>query len=331
MELARRGATDVRPNPMVGCVVVGRTGEVLGAGWHHRFGGPHAEVHALETLERVDLSGATLYVNLEPCSFHGKTPPCADLIVERGVGTVVIGALDPNPRVSGAGAERLRQAGVSLRIGVLEKECRILNAGFLTRMTLGRPHVTLKMAQSLDGFVAPRKGTSQWITGDSARRRVHAMRSWADAVLTGPGTILADDPSLTVRHAPGRSPLRIVLDARGVVPDGAKVLSDGNRTLIVRAPQDPSGRIDLKSWLSDVDPSILYILVEAGPTLSSAFLAGGLVDELAVFSAPILMGGGMPSFTDPARKTLAEALRPGGVQYEQVGLDMLTTLSLRQP
>jgi diaminohydroxyphosphoribosylaminopyrimidine deaminase/5-amino-6-(5-phosphoribosylamino)uracil reductase len=331
IELALRGGTDVRPNPMVGCVVVGSTGEALGVGWHQRFGRPHAEVHALDTLEDVDLSGATLYVNLEPCSFHGKTPPCADLIVERGVGTVVIGALDPNPRVAGAGAERLRQAGVTLRIGVLEKECRSLNAGFLTRMTLGRPHVTLKMAQSLDGFAAPQQGTSRWITGEPARKRVHAMRSWADAVLTGPRTILADDPGLTVRDAPGRSPLRIVLDAKGVVPDSAKVLSDGNRTLIVRGPQDPRGRIDLKSWIQDVDLSILYVLVEAGPTLSSAFLAEELVDELAVFTAPILMGGGMPSFTDPARETLAQALRPGAVHYEQIGLDMLTTLSLRQP
>ncbi|MBO6574751.1 MAG: bifunctional diaminohydroxyphosphoribosylaminopyrimidine deaminase/5-amino-6-(5-phosphoribosylamino)uracil reductase RibD [Rhodothermales bacterium] len=331
IELARRGGRDVRPNPQVGCVVVGSVGEVLGVGWHQQFGGPHAEVNALEGLTGMDLSQATAYVNLEPCSYHGKTPPCADLLIAAGVGTVVIGCLDPNPRVSGDGMQRLQQAGIAVRPGVMEVEARALNAGFLTRMTLGRPHVTLKLAQSLDGFVAPRAGSSQWITGDAARKRVHGMRAEVDAVITGSGTVVEDDPSLTVRHIEGPNPLRLVFDAKRRIPANARVLTDGGPTQVVSGPVDASGRIDLRAALEGLPEEVLYVLVESGPTLASAFLAAGLVDTLHMFTAPLLLGGGKPSFLDPARETLEHALRAKDVHYEQVGADMLTTIVFRHP
>ena len=327
LELASRGGRAVRPNPQVGCVVVGPAGEVLGAGWHERYGGPHAEVMALRDLVGVDLSQATVYVSLEPCSHHGKTPPCADLLVSRGVGTVVVGTLDPNPRVSGKGIQRLRESGIRVRTGCLEDECRAANAGFFRRMLTGRPHVTLKIAQSLDGCVAPRVGSSRWITGEASRKRVHAMRADADAVLTGTGTVLADDPSLTVRHVEGPNPLRLVLDRRGVIPVTARILSDGGRTTIIRGPV-VNDRIDLSAALTALPEDVLYLMVEAGPRLSSSMLADGLVDELHVFTAPVLLGGGRRSFDDPARETLAEALRATAVDYERVGVDMLTRITL---
>jgi diaminohydroxyphosphoribosylaminopyrimidine deaminase/5-amino-6-(5-phosphoribosylamino)uracil reductase len=330
LELASRGGRAVRPNPQVGCIVVGSAGEVLGAGWHEEFGGPHAEVNALRDLDGVDLSEATAYVTLEPCSHHGKTPPCADLLLNRGIGTVVVGVLDPNPRVSGEGVRRLEAAGVAVRTGCLEDECRAANAGFFRRMLTGRPHITVKIAQSLDGFVAPRVGSSQWITGEASRKRVHAMRAEADAVLTGTGTVLADDPSLTVRHVSGPDPLRLVLDRRGVLPVSARVLSDGGRTTVIRGPV-VNDRIDLAAALTALPAEVLYLMVEAGPRLTSSMLADDLADELHVFTAPVLLGGGRRSFDDPARETLADALRANAVEYERVGVDMLTRITLKAP
>lgn len=356
LELAQRGGRAVHPNPQVGAVVVSADGSVLGEGWHRVFGGPHAEVHALEGSQ--DLSAATLYVTLEPCSHHGKTPPCADLIIKQGVGRVVVGSPDPNPLVSGAGIQKLRDAGVSVEVGVLEEACRALNPGFMTRMDLGRPWVSAKIAQSLDGYVAPRIGTSQWITGHAARVRVHQMRADADAVLTGTGTVLADDPSLTVRHVQGPQPVRVVLDRRGVIPASARLFSDGGVTWVVTGPRAvPAGgeviRVDETTPGADQEASdastpatgfldlssVLHVLsnrgvgilmVEAGPTLTSALLAQDLVDELRIFSAPVLMGGGKPSFLDPARETLDQALRPIRVRYEEVAPDLLITLTLRE-
>ncbi len=330
LELASRGGREVRPNPLVGCIVVGAAGEVLGAGWHGQFGGPHAEVMALKDLVGVDLSEATLYVNLEPCNHHGKTPPCTDLLLSRGVGTVVVGAMDPNPRVSGEGIRHLRESGVEVRTGCLDEECTAVNAGFFRRMLTGRPHVTLKIAQSLDGYVAPRVGSSQWITGEASIKRVHAMRAEADAVLTGTGTVLADDPSLTVRLVEGPNPIRLVLDRRGVLPVSARVLSDGGRTTVIRGPV-VNERIDLSAALTALPEEILYLMVEAGPRLTSSMLSDGLVDELHVFTAPVLLGGGRRAFDDPARETLADALRATAVEYERVGLDMLTRITLREP
>ncbi|NNE71364.1 MAG: bifunctional diaminohydroxyphosphoribosylaminopyrimidine deaminase/5-amino-6-(5-phosphoribosylamino)uracil reductase RibD [Rhodothermales bacterium] len=330
LELAARGGRDVRPNPQVGCVIVGPSGEVLGAGWHQHFGGPHAEVVALQDLEGVDLSAATLFVNLEPCSYHGKTPPCADLLVARGIGSVVVGTLDPNPRVAGRGVEHLRSNGIQVTTGVLEDDARILNAGFFRRMRAGRPYVRLKMAQSLDGRAAPAKGSSRWITCEASRRRVHQMRADADAILTGTGTVLADDPSLTVRHVRGESPLRLVLDRRGVIPPTARVLTDGHATEIIRGP-DTGTEIDLAAALAAIRPEVLYLMVEAGPRLSSAMIQAGLVDELWVFTAPVVLGSGRASFEDPARETLEDALRGMTVHYEQVGVDMLTRITLQTP
>lgn len=330
LELASRGGREVRPNPMVGCVVVGPSGVVLGAGWHQTFGGPHAEVIALRDLAGVDLSDATLYVNLEPCSHHGKTPPCADHLIQRGVGAVVIGTLDPNPEVAGRGVERLKRHGTKVKVGVLPEECRALNVGFFRRMSESRPHVRVKIAQSADGRVAPASGTSRWITCEASRKRVHQMRADSDAILTGTGTVLADDPSLTVRLVRGESPLRLVLDRRGVIPPGARVLTDGHPTQVIRGPDTGTG-IDLAAALSALRGDIQYLMVEAGPRLTSSIIADGLADEVWVFTAPIMLGGGRSSFEDAARETLEDALRGKVVEYEQVGVDMLSRITLKAP
>lgn len=330
LELASRGGREVRPNPMVGCVVVGPSGVVLGAGWHQKFGGPHAEVVALRDLSGVDLSDATLYVNLEPCSHRGKTPPCADHLIERGVGTVVVGTLDPNPEVAGRGVERLRGHGIEVKVGVLPEECRALNVGFFRRMSESRPHVRVKIAQSVDGRVAPASGTSRWITCEASRKRVHQMRADSDAILTGTGTVLADDPSLTVRLVRGESPLRLVLDRRGVIPPTARVLTDGHPTQVIRGPDKGTG-IDLPAALSALDGDIQYLMVEAGPRLTSSIIADGLVDEVWVFTAPVMLGCGRSSFEDPVRETLEDALRGKVVEYEQVGVDMLSRITLKAP
>jgi diaminohydroxyphosphoribosylaminopyrimidine deaminase / 5-amino-6-(5-phosphoribosylamino)uracil reductase len=353
LELAARGGREVRPNPRVGAVLVSSKNQVLGQGWHARFGGPHAEVGALADAPDVDLDDCTLYVNLEPCCYHGKTPPCTDLILRKGVGRVVVGALDANPRVAGSGVAALRQAGVAVETGVLEAECRAIIAGFLTRMKLGRPWVSLKIAQSLDGFMAPAQGPSRWITGPESRARVHLLRAEADGVLTGTGTMLADNPALTVRHVPGPQPRRIFLDRRGIVPKSSRLLSDEHvpATIAVTATgrsalfaslraaggtvlevATAAGALSLPDILRRLgELKIQHLLVEGGPTLASSLLEAGMVDELMVFTAPILLGGGKPSAVLPHRGTLNDAIRPLRTQYERLGDDNLTTLTLRLP
>ncbi len=353
LELAARGGHDVRPNPRVGALLVDSSERVVGEGWHASFGGAHAEVGARRGSAAADLADCTLYVNLEPCCYHGKTPPCTELILRAGVGRVVVGALDANPKVAGAGVLKLRESGVAVETGVLEAQCRELNAGFLTHMGLGRPWISLKIAQSLDGFMAPTDGTSQWITGQESRTRVHEMRAEADAVMTGTGTMLADNPALTVRHVEGPQPRRIFLDRRARVPATANLLCDHHlaTTIAVTA----NGRAEAFSELQAAGGAVMEVvemdghlslgeimqalgsleiqalLVESGPTLASSLLEAGLVDELLIFTAPIILGGGKPSFTLPGRATLSDAIRAKNIRYERLGDDNLAILTLRQP
>jgi diaminohydroxyphosphoribosylaminopyrimidine deaminase/5-amino-6-(5-phosphoribosylamino)uracil reductase len=313
LELAARGRYTTDPNPRVGCVLV-RDGGVVGEGWHVRAGGPHAEINALHAAgERAQ--GATAYVTLEPCCHHGRTPPCTEALIGAGVRRVVAAMQDPNPRVGGAGFAALRAAGVEVRSGVLAAEAERLNPGFAMRMRHGRPWVRCKLAMSLDGRTAMAGGESRWITGEDARRDVHRWRARSSAILTGVGTVLADDPSLTVRlegeeFAGLRQPLRVILDSRLRTPPAARLLGLPGETLILTGAADReresrlrregisivtlpmrTGRLDLAAVLTYLGRmEINEIHLEAGPTLSGSLLAGGWVDELLVYLAPHLMG-----------------------------------------
>ena len=310
LELAALGRRTTQPNPRVGCVIAaGR--RIVGEGWHQRAGGPHAEVFALAAAGPL-ARGATAYVTLEPCNHHGRTPPCTDALLAAGVARVVYASRDPNPRVDGSGAARLRAAGVEVRDGLLCEAAAELNLGFFSRMRRGRPWLRLKLAASLDGRTALSSGESRWITSEAARADVQAWRAESAAVLTGAGTVLADDPALTVRIGDGsqRQPLRVILDSRLRVPAGARVFREpgGTVRLAVRgavpaAGGDPDpqpveyldagadGRVALGAALAWMGAQGLNeVWVEAGPTLAGALLGAGLVDELVLYFAPTLLG-----------------------------------------
>lgn len=316
LQLAERGLHTTMPNPRVGCVLVNR-GEVVGEGWHERAGQPHAEVHALRVAgERA--RGSAAYVTLEPCSHHGRTPPCANALIEAGVVRVIVAMRDPNPQVAGRGLELLTLAGVQVETGLMESQARELNIGFVSRMTRGRPWVRLKTASSLDGKTALANGVSQWITGPAARSDVQRLRARACAVLTGIGTILADDPQMTVRDLDsvgdrGRQPLRVVVDSQLRTPPTAKILHDEGAWLIcahadfarraalldagalILTQPGQNGRVDLAALLAELGSrGINELHVEAGSTLNGALLAARLVDEWVAYLAPRVMG-------DPAR------------------------------
>jgi diaminohydroxyphosphoribosylaminopyrimidine deaminase / 5-amino-6-(5-phosphoribosylamino)uracil reductase len=321
LRLARKGQRWVSPNPMVGAVVV-RGGAVVARGFHRRFGAPHAEVEALAQLEG-DLPDVTLYVNLEPCCHYGKTPPCADLILRRKVGHVVVGALDPNPRVRGRGVQMLREGGVQVRVGLLEPACRDLNRTFYHWMSHGVPWVTLKWAQSLDGRIATSSGHSRWISSEGSRRVAHALRATHDAVMVGVNTVLADDPRLTVRRVRGRDPVRVVLDRELRVPLEAEVVRGGagkpftwvacgreadpgkahvleSRGIrVIRCGERHRDGVELLPLLQQMGRSeISSILVEGGAKVHTSFLRAGLAQRLVCFVAPIVLGKGVEAVED---------------------------------
>lgn len=302
--LARRGLFTTHPNPRVGCVIA-RNDEVVGEGWHEAAGGPHAEVVALRAAgERA--RGATAYVTLEPCCHHGRTSPCSDALIAAGIARVVAATRDPNPRVAGGGLMQLEKAGIVVDVGLMEAAARELNRGFFARMQRGRPWVRIKLAASLDGRTALANGASQWITSEDARRDVQQWRAQSDAILTGSGTVLADNPRLTVREIPlRRQPLRAVIDSALRIDPNARVLREPGKTLVfTRATraldagdavevirQPGSGRVDLSQAMKVIaEREINEIWVEAGPGLSGALLKEGLVDEIIVYLAPRLFG-----------------------------------------
>ena len=307
IELARRGEYSTAPNPRVGCVIV-RDGEVLGRGWHVRAGEGHAEVNALRDAGDRDVTGATVYVSLEPCAFEGRTPACSQTLIKAGVGRVVAAMSDPHPKVAGQGFSELKNAGV--HIDILElPQARALNPGYLSRMTRGRPWIRLKVAVSADGRTAMANGESQWITGPEARADGQRWRARSCAVITGAGTVLADDPQLNVRdracavEARIRQPLRIVLDSTLRTPADAQIYTGEGDALVVFAdstaqPQAAvehllcgKGRVDLAQLLDQLaERQINEVLVEAGPSLLGSFLELGLWDELLVYQAGKLLG-----------------------------------------
>ena len=345
LRLARRGKGRTSPNPMVGAILV-RGGIVVGQGHHARAGEPHAEVLALQQAG-AKARGATLYINLEPCTHYGKTPPCAPRVVESRVKRVVVGMEDPNPRVKGKGIERLREAGLSVRVGVLETECRRLNEAFCKYIVAGEPYVSLKVASTFDGKIAARNGDSKWITGEDSRRFVHRLRDQTDGVLVGIGTILKDDPRLTARVKGGRDPYRIVLDSRLRVPEGARVFGGSPSKVIVAttkaAPKDKierlkkrgvrilvlgakQGRIDLKACLRNLGAvGLMTLLVEGGSRVNGSFLDGRLVDKFYLFFSPKWIGDPEATGIFGGRGTgdLRQAIRLEEVRVRKVGGDFL--------
>jgi diaminohydroxyphosphoribosylaminopyrimidine deaminase/5-amino-6-(5-phosphoribosylamino)uracil reductase len=326
LRLAERGLYTTTPNPRVGCVLV-RNDTVVGEGWHERAGEPHAEVHALRDAG-LNARGATAYVTLEPCSHHGRTPPCADALVAAGVSRVVAAMADPNPQVAGRGLERLRAAGIETACGLLQGEARELNPGFIARMTRGRPWLRLKAAGSLDGKTALNNGASQWITGPEARQDGHRWRARACAILTGIGTVRADDPLLNVRGVGStRQPLTVIVDSRLQLPLSARLM-DGRPILLATAAGDApeaaelrgrgvellnlpgaDGKVDLVALMLELGRrGINEVHTEGGSRLNGALLEAGLVDELLLYLAPNLIGGSardlfdLPELTDLSQK-----------------------------
>lgn len=336
LALARRGIYTTRPNPSVGCVIV-RDHELLGRGYTGKVGEPHAEVHALLDAEANghDVAGATAYVTLEPCSHYGRTPPCANALINAGLGRVVMATLDSNPQVSGQGLAKLQAAGIATTVGVCEAEARVINAGFLQTMAGGRPYVRLKVAASLDGRTAMASGESKWITGSKARLDVQHFRARSGAVITGVGTVLADDPLLNVRElADGTpiaqipQPLRVVLDRHARMPTTAQLLTDPATVLVVGESATDQAEVwpyESLATLLDalkVKKNIHDVLIEAGATLSGAFITAGLVDELIVYLAPTLLGSdGRPMFSLPLTE-MSQQVRWETVSVTPVGDDL---------
>ena len=348
LALARRGLGNTWPNPAVGCVLV-KHGRVIGRGWTQPGGRPHAETEALRRAGS-NARGATAYVTLEPCSHHGRTPPCCDALTEAGVARVVVAMRDPDPRVNGRGLALLRDAAIVVEEGLLEAEARALNAGFFRRIEAGLPIVTLKLATTLDGRIATATGESRWITGPEARREAHALRARHDAILVGSGTVLADDPDLTCR-IPGmeRVPmLRVVADARLRTPPTARLVTTARRapTCIVTTPGHPPAAqapfthagvelltvpqgdtgLDLRALMAALARrGVTRVLAEGGAGLAAGLLRAGLVDRLAWFHAPGVMGGdGHPATQGLHLAALAAMPRFRRVAVKPLGADLLT-------
>ena len=347
LQLAARGRYGAHPNPMVGCVIV-RDGEVVGEGWHALAGGAHAEINALEAAGDK-ARGATAYVTLEPCAHHGKTPPCADALVEAGVSRVVAAMQDPYEEVAGRGMAKLLEAGVDTEVGLMQAAAEALNEGFIGRVTRGRPFVRLKVAASLDGATAMASGESQWITGPEARRDVQSLRARSGAIMTGIGTVLADDPSLTVRDIDtrGRQPLRVVLDSRLRMSAEARMLSlpgetlvcctDGHddtallaagaEVLVCGAHGDVVNVFEVLAALAERE--INDVLVEAGHRLAGYLLEKDLVDELVIYQSPHIMGSNTRGmFATPAWQALADRRTLSVTDVRRIANDMRITARL---
>ena len=342
LRLARRGLGRTSPNPAVGAVVV-RGGRIVGRGFHRRAGGPHAEIFALRAAGRR-ARGATLYVTLEPCCHTGRTGPCVERVLAAGVARVVVGSKDPNPRVRSKGMARLRRGGVAVDCGLLEAECRELNADFEKFITTGLPFVVLKLAATLDGRIAAASGDARWVTGAAARRRVHEMRNRLDAVIVGSQTVLADDPELTCRIRGGRDPLRVVLDGRMRTPRSARVFRSHPQRTRLYTLADRSARAralarsgvvvrrgggdrpgSLRRVLADLArDGIKSVLIEGGGTLAARALRDGLVDRLALFLAPKLLGAeGRPAIGALGLRRMTQAIALRDVTVERIGDDLL--------
>jgi diaminohydroxyphosphoribosylaminopyrimidine deaminase/5-amino-6-(5-phosphoribosylamino)uracil reductase len=335
LQLAARGLYTTHPNPRVGCVLV-RDSRIIAEGWHEYTGGPHAEINALNNAS-TEVRGATCYLTLEPCCHSGRTPPCTDALIKAGIRQVYAAVLDPNPAVAGQGRNRLEQAGIMVDIGLLAREAEQLNRGYFMRRTQKRPFVRCKLAMSLDGRTALSNGVSKWITGVAARRDVQRLRAMSAAIMTGSGTVIADDPSLTVRDIKlARVPMRVIIDRQLRCPVTARMLRVPGRTLIFTVNRDVGQRDLLQQagaevvWLDDHESAFLQqalaylavreeineVLLESGATLAGSMLTAGLIDELVIYQAPVLLG-------DSARGLFR--LRPLADMADRIELELLET------
>ncbi len=353
LKLARKGLGKTSPNPVVGAVIV-KEDRIIGQGYHHQFGGNHAEVNAFQSASE-STNGATLYVTLEPCCYHGKTPPCVDAIIRNKIGRVVIGTLDPNPRVNGKGVEILKRHGIETEVGVLEAECRNLNAAHFKYMTTGLPLVTLKFAQTLDGRIATATGDSQWISSEKFRRLAHQLRATSDAVMVGIDTVLADDPRLTVRLVKGKNPTRIILDTRLRIPLDARVVRDGKtaptiiattshadekkssrlnemgiEVLVVR--EDDAGEIDLRHLLRLLgERGVSSLLVEGGAGVITSLLHQNLADRMVVAVAPKITGKGIEAVGELKICELGQAIKLSFRRIYRLGEDLVIEAGVNPP
>ena len=342
LALTERGRDTCTPNPNVGCVIA-KDGRVVGEGWHERAGEAHAEVLAIQSA-REPVDGATVYVTLEPCAHHGRTGPCADALVKAKVARVVAAIEDPNPEVAGKGFARLREAGIAVDVGLMADEAREAHRGFLSRMQRGRPWLRVKAASSLDGRIALSGGESRWITGEDARRDVHRFRARSCAMLTGIGTVIQDDPELTVRHVPcSRQPRRVVIDNRLDMPLTAKIMAGG--PLILTVSDDPAKRAALEAKGAEVvrvpgegksdlaavakvlgEKGFNEVTAETGGKLMGSLIASGVVDELVIYYAGLILGDKAQAlFVLPEAAKLSEALRPRIVDVRTLGGDIRVT------
>jgi diaminohydroxyphosphoribosylaminopyrimidine deaminase/5-amino-6-(5-phosphoribosylamino)uracil reductase len=347
LTLARKGAGSVSPNPMVGCVIV-KNGKVIGTGYHQKFGEVHAEVNAINSAKE-SVSGATVYVNMEPCNYFGKTPPCTKLLSKSNIKKVVVGMLDPNPKVSGKGIKQLQKAGIEVIFGVLENEAKKLNEAFTKYILTNRPFVSLKIAQTLDGKIADKNRKSKWITGEESLKYVHRLRAEYDAVLVGAGTIKADDSLLTVREVEGRNPVRIILDGNFTLSEDAKIFHDlSAKTLLFTSKLRVRKQNDKKSYLESLGVEILEmpdpvpgymslenilkvlgekgiasLLVEGGATTFSHFVERNLADKIMCFIAPKILGQGLNVFEELPKRLLGNEVNLQDVTVRQVGKDIL--------
>ena len=352
LELTARGRDTATPNPGVGCVIA-KAGRIIGEGWHERAGEPHAEARALSACTESP-EGATVYVTLEPCAHQGRTPPCADALVAARVGRVVAALEDPNPLVHGRGANKLRDAGIRVDVGLLAADAEEAHRGFLTRMRLGRPWMRIKAAASLDGRTALANGKSQWITSEEARRDVHALRARSCAMLTGIGTVIADDPELTVRHVPAkRQPRRVLIDNRLEVPLEAKILAGeppiiftvsgdadkrkrlealGAEIVVAHADELKAGKADLAHVARELAAhGFNEVTVETGSRLNGSLLAAGVVDEIVLYLAPKVIGdSGQGLFALPEIRSLDEAVQLEVVDVKPVGPDLRITARVKR-
>jgi diaminohydroxyphosphoribosylaminopyrimidine deaminase/5-amino-6-(5-phosphoribosylamino)uracil reductase len=341
LQLARLGLNTSHPNPRVGCVITSN-GELVGSGWHKKAGEAHAEINALREAG-AKAAGGTVYVTLEPCSHTGRTPPCVDALISAKIARLVFAVKDPNPDVNGNGFKRLREAGIDVQSGLMATQAEELNSGFLMRMRQRRPWVRIKLAQSMDGHIALANGSSKWISSSEARADVQNWRARADVVLTGIGTVLADDPSLNVRiDKNARQPARIVVDSHWRLPANSRLLGLPGKVLVAGLKENPlpealrktgvecmflpssEGRVDINAMLEELgERGFNEVHVEAGATLCGAFIQQGLVDEVLIYQAPVILGGGAVSpFATPRLDNMQDRVHLEWVDSRRIGKDL---------
>jgi diaminohydroxyphosphoribosylaminopyrimidine deaminase / 5-amino-6-(5-phosphoribosylamino)uracil reductase len=346
LAIAEKGKGSVSPNPLVGAVIV-KNGLIVGEGYHRRAGSDHAEVSALKKVGRR-ANGATIYVTLEPCCHTGATGPCTEALIGAGIKRVVFSVIDPNPLVNGKGARRLREAGIEVESGLCAAESRLLNEVYFGYLRLGRPFVTLKLAQTLDGRIASVSGDSRWISSEASRKLAHKLRSEVDAIVIGSGTVRADNPSLTVRHVKGKNPYRIILTSTAKIPRDCHLVKDNSdlRTIIASTQQtverlsrrnslpmtfwqvkaDHRGNLNLPDFLTKAGEfGLRSLLIEGGSTLATSFLKEGLVDKIVSFISPKILGRGVESVGDLGIRKVANSIRLKDVVVREVGHDIMVT------